>query len=350
MDRALELPALVLLDEVGGGTDPVEGGALGTAVIDHFRQRGAVVVATTHDDALKSYAATTDGVDDRGVRLQPGDVRADLRADLRRARPQPRARNRASGSACRAAVIADARTRRSGRESQLAAHLARVDRELAALEARDRQRRDERDGAGRRAPRRCSSAKRDSTEREAVLQNAHGRQAERTAARGARRGRSHRRATLKQQGRRAGASKPSDARGPSAGAVDRRSRRPARRGARGARRRRGRHRTDATEPPAEATGFDAPPAIGDDACSSRPLAPRASCAACRASDVDVEVRGKRMRVPLSRPAQDRRRDATASLREEPAGARGRGAKSGTASGGPAGAPTRETRARRIDRG
>ncbi len=38
MDRALELPALVLLDEVGGGTDPVEGGALGAAVIDHFRQ------------------------------------------------------------------------------------------------------------------------------------------------------------------------------------------------------------------------------------------------------------------------------------------------------------------------
>ena len=62
MDRALELPALVLLDEVGSGTDPIEGGALGTAIIDHFRRRGALVVATTHDDALKSYAATTDGV------------------------------------------------------------------------------------------------------------------------------------------------------------------------------------------------------------------------------------------------------------------------------------------------
>ena len=38
MDRALRLPALVLLDEVGAGTDPVEGGALGMAVIDHFRR------------------------------------------------------------------------------------------------------------------------------------------------------------------------------------------------------------------------------------------------------------------------------------------------------------------------
>src|SRR5262249_6372835 len=62
MDRDLALPALVLLDEVGSGTDPVEGGALGVAVIDHFRQRGAHLVATTHYDALKSYASTTEGV------------------------------------------------------------------------------------------------------------------------------------------------------------------------------------------------------------------------------------------------------------------------------------------------
>src|SRR5579862_682613 len=41
MDRALALPALVLLDEVGGGTDPIEGGALGVSVIDHFKDRGA---------------------------------------------------------------------------------------------------------------------------------------------------------------------------------------------------------------------------------------------------------------------------------------------------------------------
>src|SRR5262249_7866126 len=62
MDRALATPALVLLDEVGSGTDPVEGGALGVAVIDHFRSRGATVVATSHYDALKTYASTTDGV------------------------------------------------------------------------------------------------------------------------------------------------------------------------------------------------------------------------------------------------------------------------------------------------
>ena len=62
MDRTMTLPALVLLDELGAGTDPVEGGALGVAVVDYFRQRGAMVIATSHFDALKAYASTTDGV------------------------------------------------------------------------------------------------------------------------------------------------------------------------------------------------------------------------------------------------------------------------------------------------
>jgi DNA mismatch repair protein MutS2 len=62
IDRQLTTPALVLFDEVGSGTDPVEGGALGMAVIDHFRQRGATIIATTHYDTLKTYASTTPGV------------------------------------------------------------------------------------------------------------------------------------------------------------------------------------------------------------------------------------------------------------------------------------------------
>ena len=63
MDRELRLPALVLLDEVGAGTDPVEGGALGIAVIDHFRQRGAHL---DRDDPLR--LAEVVRVDDRGRR------------------------------------------------------------------------------------------------------------------------------------------------------------------------------------------------------------------------------------------------------------------------------------------
>ena len=138
IERELELPALVLLDEVGGGTDPVEGGALGAAVIDHFRRRGALVVATTHDDALKSYAATTEGVEAAAFGFNPETYAPDVPADLRRARAAASRSRSPNGSACRPRVIADARARRSGRESLLAAHLARVDKELAAVEQEKR--------------------------------------------------------------------------------------------------------------------------------------------------------------------------------------------------------------------
>jgi DNA mismatch repair protein MutS2 len=64
--RMLELcgaPALVLLDEVGTGTDPEEGSALGVAVVDHFRRTcGAHVIATTHYSGLKMYAGNEEGV------------------------------------------------------------------------------------------------------------------------------------------------------------------------------------------------------------------------------------------------------------------------------------------------
>ena len=48
--------SLVLLDELGSGTDPLEGGALGAAVIDDFARRGATVIATTHNADLKLFA------------------------------------------------------------------------------------------------------------------------------------------------------------------------------------------------------------------------------------------------------------------------------------------------------
>src|SRR6202011_2557283 len=71
MDRGLVVPSLVLLDEVGSGTDPMEGGALGVAIVDHFRRRGATVIATSHYDALKTYASTTDGVTSAAFGFNP---------------------------------------------------------------------------------------------------------------------------------------------------------------------------------------------------------------------------------------------------------------------------------------
>ena len=62
MTRDLARPALVLLDEVGAGTDPTEGGALGVAIVEHFRKSGAMVLATTHHGLMKAYAQSTPGV------------------------------------------------------------------------------------------------------------------------------------------------------------------------------------------------------------------------------------------------------------------------------------------------
>lgn len=61
-------PALVLLDEVGTGTDPEEGSALGVAVVDHFRRScGAHVMATTHYGGLKFYAENEEAVTNASV-------------------------------------------------------------------------------------------------------------------------------------------------------------------------------------------------------------------------------------------------------------------------------------------
>ena len=51
--------SLVLLDEIGSATDPEEGGALGVALVDHFRAAGAFTLASTHLLALKIYGANT---------------------------------------------------------------------------------------------------------------------------------------------------------------------------------------------------------------------------------------------------------------------------------------------------
>jgi DNA mismatch repair protein MutS2 len=79
MIESCKLPALVLLDEVGTGTDPEEGSALGVAVVDHFKQRGANVLASTHYSGLKIYAANEPGVLNASVEFDEKTLRPTYR-------------------------------------------------------------------------------------------------------------------------------------------------------------------------------------------------------------------------------------------------------------------------------
>ena len=80
MIELCEPPALVLLDEVGTGTDPEEGSALGVAVVDHFRRVcNAHVIATTHYSGLKMYAGNEAGVINASVEFDEKTLRPTYR-------------------------------------------------------------------------------------------------------------------------------------------------------------------------------------------------------------------------------------------------------------------------------
>ncbi len=65
---------VVLLDEVGTGTDPDEGGAIAAAVLDSLLTKGAFVMATTHHSYLKVYAYETDGVENGGMEFDTDTI------------------------------------------------------------------------------------------------------------------------------------------------------------------------------------------------------------------------------------------------------------------------------------
>ncbi len=140
MTRELERPALVLLDEVGAGTDPTEGGALGVAIVDHFRRAGATVIATTHHGLMKAYAQSTPGVESASFGYDPASYRPTYRLSL--GTPgRSLALEMAERLGLPAEVVADARARRDDKAEQAEALLARLEREQAAQQ-RDRERLD----------------------------------------------------------------------------------------------------------------------------------------------------------------------------------------------------------------
>ena len=135
MTAELELPGLVLLDEVGTGTDPEEGVALGIAVVDYFHRRGARVIVTTHLEALKAWAAVT-----------PDCSNAAMQFDESTGAPTYRLAHGVPGrsSALEIAghlglppeILDQARSRRGAAGRLLDEYLLRLERQSSALETR----------------------------------------------------------------------------------------------------------------------------------------------------------------------------------------------------------------------
>src|SRR6266508_640669 len=133
MDRALATPALVLLDEVGSGTDPIEGGALGVAIVEHFRRRGAALIATSHYDALKTYASTTEGVASAAFGFDAATFAPTYQL-LYGSPGRSLALEIAGRLGLDASIVAAARENLSARDAQLAEHLAKIDHDMRAVE------------------------------------------------------------------------------------------------------------------------------------------------------------------------------------------------------------------------
>ena len=142
--------SLVLLDEVGSGTDPAEGAALAAAILVELTRRGALTLATTHLGALKSLAAETRGV-----------VNGSLQFDTATLRPTYRFRKGVPGRSYGLSiarqlgldpvVLEDADRRVSPEERRLDALLARAEareRELEVLLQQGAERAIEQDALG----------------------------------------------------------------------------------------------------------------------------------------------------------------------------------------------------------
>jgi DNA mismatch repair protein MutS2 len=80
--KKADAESLVLLDELGAGTDPAEGAALAISILEELRRRGCRVMATTHYTELKKYALSAEGVENASMEFSLEDLAPTYRLQL----------------------------------------------------------------------------------------------------------------------------------------------------------------------------------------------------------------------------------------------------------------------------
>jgi DNA mismatch repair protein MutS2 len=136
---------LVLLDEVGAGTDPAEGSALAMAIVSRLLEAGAMVAATTHYAELKTFATEHPGVSNAAVEFDVSTLRPTYRLTI--GLPgKSQAFAIAERLGLPSEILADARTRISTEHASMEETLAAISRaqeaQAAALEAAEAERAD----------------------------------------------------------------------------------------------------------------------------------------------------------------------------------------------------------------
>ncbi len=140
--------SLVLLDELGSGTDPAEGAALGAAVLTRLLERGCVSVITTHHSVLKLFGAHTDGAVNAAMQFDPETLKPTYRFI-----PGRPGRSYGLDMAARLgvpdSVVQDARSRLTSDEADLDRLLEQVEEDARKLRS-ERQRAEQDLAAARR--------------------------------------------------------------------------------------------------------------------------------------------------------------------------------------------------------